>query len=245
MTPGFYDEQVASDYDATSVEMFDDAVLGPTVDFLVELAGDGRALEFASGTGRVALPLSSRGIEVAGIELSQPMVNQMSAKPGADRVPVTIGDMATTRVDGTFKLVYLVYNTIMNLLTQDEQVACFRNAGEHLEPGGHFVIEVIVPSLRRLPMGETFVPFDISDGHVGVDEYDVASQRLISHHYWVHDGRGRTSDSPHRYGWPAEYDLMARLAGMTLRQRWSNWDREAFTSESTSHVSVWEKAEAR
>lgn len=244
MTDGIYDERVAAGYDAASAEMFDDAVLGPTIDFLAELAGDGRALEFAIGTGRVALPLSSRGVEVAGIEMSQPMVDQMLAKPGADRVPVTIGNMATTRVDGAFTLVYLVYNTIMNLLTQDEQVACFRNAGEHLEQGGHFVIEVMLPSLRRLPPGETFVPFDISDGHIGVDEYDVVNQRLVSHHYWVQEGRGQTHDSPHRYGWPAEYDLMARLAGMTLHQRWSNWSREAFTSDSTSHVSVWEKGQA-
>lgn len=241
MTHGIFDERLAANYDTTSADMYDDAVLGPTIDFLAQLADNGRALEFAIGTGRVALPLSARGIEVAGIELSQPMVDQMVAKPGADKISVTIGDMATTQVEGTFKLVYLVYNTIMNLLSQDEQVECFRNASMHLEAGGNFVIEVMIPSLRRLPIGETFVPFDVSQGHIGVDEYDVANQRLISHHYWVDNDRGQTLDFPCRYAWPAEYDLMARLAGMTLRQRWSNWNQEAFTSESTSHISVWEK----
>jgi hypothetical protein len=153
---------------------------------------------------------------------------------------VTIGDMATTRVDGTFTLVYLVYNTISNLLAQDQQVQCFRNAAEHLDRGGHFVVEVSVPRLRRLPLGETFVPFDVSADHVGVDEFDVVEQRLISHHYWVRNGEGRTFRSDHRYVWPAELDLMAQLAGMALAQRWSSWRRDPFTSESTSHVSVWQ-----
>lgn len=241
MTQGIWNAEVARHYDAHAADMFDDAVLGPTVDFLTDLAAGGRALEFAIGTGRVALPLSSRGVEVAGIELSHPMVSQMMAKPGADRIPVMIGDMASARVSGPFRLVYLVYNTITNLLSQGQQVACFQNAAAHLETGGHFVIEVMVPGLRRLPIGERFVPFDVSRNHAGVDEYDVANQRLISHHYWVEDGAGGTFDSTHRYAWPAEYDLMARLAGMTLSQRWSSWERDPFTSESTSHVSVWTK----
>ncbi len=242
MTGGFFDERVAAGYDDTCGDMNDPAVLGPTIDFLADLAGDGRALEFAVGTGRVALPLSERGVEVCGIELSPAMAAQLASKPGAERVPVTIGDMTTTRVDGDFRLVYLVYNTITNLLTQDEQVACFRNAAAHLDCGGRFVIEVMVPALQKLPPGETSVAFDVSPGHVGIDEYDVANQRLVSHHYWITDGRASTFDSPHRYAWPAEYDLMARLAGLSLSERWSNWQRDPFTSDSTSHVSVWRKS---
>ena len=239
-TAGLWGAEVAAAYDASCAEMFDPDVLGPTVDFLARLAGGGRALEFASGTGRVALPLADRGVDVAGIELSEAMVAAMRAKPGMQRVAVTVGDMATTRVPGRFRLVYLVFNTITNLLTQHEQVACFRNAAAHLEPGGAFVIEVIVPALRRLPPGERFVPFDVSDRHIGVDEYDVVAQRLVSHHHsTTPDGRAVVFRSPHRYAWPAEYDLMGQLAGMELAERWAGWDRSPFTAESTSHVSVW------
>ena len=234
-------DAVAAMYDQSAPEMYTAEVLGPAVDFLADIAGDGRALEFAVGTGRVGLALSERGVEVHGIELSGPMVDQMLAKPGADRIGVTIGDMATTRVDGTFRVVYLVYNTITNLLTQRDQVDCFLNAAAHLEPGGKFVIEVFVPQLQRLPVGERFVPFDVGVGHLGIDEYDVVNQLLVSHHYWITKGQATTFDSPHRYAWPAEYDLMARIAGLTLSERWGNWDREPFTNESTSHVSVWEK----
>jgi len=241
VTNELWDRRVAAGYDAASAEMFSDDVLGPTVDFLAPLAERGRTLELAIGTGRVALALRARGVDVHGIDSSPSMVEQLRAKPGGDTIPVTIGDMATARVAGTFALVYLVYNTITNLLTQDEQVACFCNASAHLDAGGSFVIEVFVPSLRRLPVGERFVPFDVTPGHIGVDEFDVANQRLISHHFFVGDGRGDTFDSPHRYAWPAEYDLMARIAGLTRRERWSNWHRDPFTSESTSHISVWRK----
>jgi SAM-dependent methyltransferase len=234
-------DAVAASYDQSCGDMFDNDVLEPTVAFLAGLAGGGSALEFAVGTGRVALPLSAAGVDVHGLELSGPMVEELLKKPGADRVAITIGDMATTRVEGTFTLVYLVYNTITNLLTQDEQVACFRNAAAHLQPGGTFVIEVFVPRLQRLPVGERFVPFDVTPGHLGIDEYDVANQMLISHHYWISNRRSEEFDSPHRYAWPAEYDLMAKLAGLRLRERWSNWQREPFTSTSTSHISVWEK----
>ena len=221
--------------------MFDESVLGPTVDLLADLAGDGGALEFAIGTGRVGLPLSRRGVDVAGIELSRPMADQMMSKPGADEIAVTIGDMATTRVDGEFSLVYLVFNTITNLLTQDAQVECFRNAARHLRPGGVFLIEVLVPRLRRLQPGERYVPFDVSDDHLGFDEYDVVNQMLVSHHYWVSEGRSEKWQSPHRFAWPAEYDLMARIAGMKLAERWADWHRQPFTSDSTSHISVWQK----
>jgi SAM-dependent methyltransferase len=241
VTDGFFDERIAAGYDDACGELNDPAVLGPTVEFLAQLAGGRRALEFAVGTGRVAIPLSARGVPVVGVELSSAMVDLMQTKPGAERVDVVIGDMATTRVAGSFGLVYLVYNTITNLLSQDRQVDCFRNAAAHLEPGGCFVVEVFVPALGRLPPGEAFVPFDVSAGHVGVDEYDVANQMLVSHHYWVSDGQATTLDSPHRYAWPAEYDLMARLAGLSLRERWSDWHRRPFTSDSNAHVSVWEK----
>jgi len=243
VTHGLFDERIAATYDATCGDMNNPAVLEPTIDFLADLARNGRALEFAIGTGRVALPLRARGVEVHGIELSQPMVDQMLAKPGGEEIPVTVGDMATTRVEGTFELAYLVYNTITNLLTQDEQVECFRNAAAHLNPGGYFVIEVFVPDLRRLPPGEDFVPFDISPDHVGIDEYDVANQTLISHHYWISNDHAETVDTTHRYAWPAEYDLMARLVGLAFHGRWSNWLREPFTSKSTSHVSVWQKTD--
>jgi SAM-dependent methyltransferase len=223
-----------------SADMFEPSVLDPAVRFLADLTGDGAALELGIGTGRLALPLSARGIQVHGIDVSRPMVERLRAKRGADAVGVTIGDFATTRVDGSFRLVYLVFNTIMNLVTQDEQVACFRNAAAHLEPGGCFVIEVGVPGLQRLPPGETVRAFTVSPTRLGFDEYDVAAQILYSHHFWVEDGTLETFSAPYRYVWPSELDLMARLAGMTLRERWSDWHRSPFTSDSTSHVSVWQ-----
>ncbi|HEY2374170.1 MAG TPA: class I SAM-dependent methyltransferase [Gaiellaceae bacterium] len=231
----------AAGYDDSLGAMGSAETIQATVDVLAELAGDGRALEFAIGTGRIALPLAERGVAVSGIDLSEPMVEQLRAKPGGAGIPVTIGDVAATRVDGTFRLVYLVYNTINNLTTQDGQVACFENAARHLEPGGSFVIEVGVPDLRRLPPGERFVPFSVTPTHVGVDEYDVVDQGLISHHYGVGDGQTRQISVPFRYVWPAELDLMARMAGLSLRERWEDWDRSPFTSESRKHVSVWSK----
>ena len=237
-----FDEQIATRYDETSVDMYRAEVLDPAVDFLVELAGDGAALEFGIGTGRVALPLSGRGVPVHGIDLSEPMLEELRRKPGSEQIALTVGDFARTRVDDTFRLAYLVFNTITNLTTQDEQVACFRNAAAHLEPGGHFVIEVFVPELRRVPPGERVRAFDVRRTHLAFDEYtDFAAQILYSHHYWVEDGDLRTFSAPYRYVWPAELDLMARLAGMTLRERWAGWTREPFTDESASHVSVWEK----
>jgi len=222
--------------------MFDPAVVGTTVDFLAGLAGEGRALELGIGTGRIALPLANRGVPIHGIDLSEEMVARLRVKLGAKEIGVTIGDFATTRVDGTFSLAYVVFNTIGNLTTQEAQVECFRNVAAHLESGGFFVVELGVPELRRLPPGERFVIFDKSEAHVGIDEYDVADQRLVSHHYSRRDdGAFEYGSLPFRYVWPAELDLMARLAGMTLRERWSGWSRESFTSESTSHVSVWQK----
>jgi SAM-dependent methyltransferase len=211
------------------------------VRFLADLAGDGAALELGIGTGRIALPLSRRGVRVHGIDLSPSMVARLRAKPGADDIGVTIGDFATTRVAGTFRLAYLVYNTIMNLTTQDEQVECFRTVAAHLEVGGCFAIEVMVPALQRLPPGETVRAFTVTPTRLGFDEYDIRSQILVSHHYRVVDGQLDVFSAPFRYVWPSELDLMARLAGLTLRERWSGWDREPFTSESATHVSVWEK----
>ena len=238
----YFDERIAKGYDAASTDMYEPAVLEPAVDFLAELAGEGAALELGIGTGRIALPLSQRGVHVHGIELSPAMVEQLRAKPGADDIGVTIGDFATTKVDGTFTLAYLVFNTITNLTTQDEQVECFRNVAAHLQPGGRFVIEVFIPVLQRLPPGETVRAFTVSPTRLGFDQYDVATQILFSHHYWVVDGRLEVFSAPYRYVWPSELDLMARLAGMTLRERWSGWERQPFTSDSTTHVSVWEKA---
>jgi SAM-dependent methyltransferase len=236
-----FGEELAARYDESSADMFDPAVVDPAVDFLAELAGDGAALELGIGTGRIALPLSQRGVRVHGIDLSEAMVARLREKPGAEDIGVTIGDFATTRVEGSFSLAYLVFNTINNLTTQDEQVACFQNVAAHLEPGGCFVVEVGIPQLQRLPPGETVRPFDVSPTHLGFDEYDVASQGLISHHYSLVEGAWQAASTPFRYVWPAELDLMARLAGMTLRERWSGWQREPFTSESTNHVSVWRK----
>jgi SAM-dependent methyltransferase len=241
---GYFDERVAARYDESEAEMFDPAVVDPVVDFLVELAGSGRALELGIGTGRIALPLAQRGVPVHGVELSQAMVARLRAKPGGDNVGVTIGDFATTTVDGTFSVAYLVFNTIMNLRTQGAQVACFRNVAAHLEPGGCFVVEVGVPDLRRLPPGETIRAFHVSKTRWGFDEYDVAKQGLISHHFEIVDGRLERLSIPFRYVWPAELDLMAELAGMRLRERWSGWRREPFTSESRRHVSIWEKPAA-
>ena len=236
----YFDERIAARYDSEG-GVFAPEVVEPTVDLLAQLAGDGGALELGIGTGRIALPLSRRGVRVHGIDLAPAMVARLRAKPGADAIGVTIGDFATTQVQGTFRLAYLVFNTIMNLTTQDEQVACFRNVAAHLEPGGCFLIEVMIPALRRLPPGETVRAFTLSPTYVGFDEYDVAAQILHSHHYNVIDGKLDVSSAPYRYVWPAELDLMAQLAGMTLRDRWSGWKREPFTSESTSHVSVWQK----
>jgi len=236
-----FGERVAARYDFDAADLFDPEIVEPTVDLLEELAAGGAALELGIGTGRIALPLARRGVPVHGIDLSESMVAQLRRKPGGAELPVAIGDFATTRVDGRFSLVYLVFNTIMNLTTQAEQVACFRNAAAHLEPGGRFVVEVGVPTLRRLPPGQTAVPFHVTDGYVGFDEIDPATQRLVSHHLRDRgDGSFEHRSIPFRYAWPAELDLMAALAGMSLRDRWSGWTREPFTSESTGHVSVWE-----
>jgi SAM-dependent methyltransferase len=240
MPEDYFGERVAARYD-NDAEMFDPAVVDPAVDFLAGLAGDGAVLELGIGTGRIALPLARRGVRVQGIDLSEAMVARLRAKPGGENIEVAIGDFATTRVDGTFSLAYLVFNTIMNLTTQDEQVACFENVAAHLEPGGCFVIEVGLPDLQRLPAGETFRPFRVTPTRLGFDEYDVVAQGLVSHHYVLLDGTWEVNSVPFRYVWPAELDLMARLAGLRLRERWSSWRREPFTSESTEHVSVWEK----
>ena len=239
---GYFDEQVAATYDDDG-PMFDPAVVTRTVDFLEKLAGGRRMLELGIGTGRIALPLAERGVYVQGIELSCAMNARLRAKPGGDEIGVTIGDFSTTTVEGSFSLVYLVYNTIENLTKQAAQVACFRNASAHLEPGGSFVIEVEVPQLRRLPPGDNFRVFSASEDYFGIDEIDVVTQRAVSHHISIVDGTLDRWSMPFRYVWPSELDLMAQLAGMSLRERWGDWNREPFTSESRKHVSVWEKQE--
>ena len=246
MTGDLWGEDVARGYDEDSSWMFSPELLGPTCDVLVDLADGRRALEFAIGTGRVGVPLAGRGVPVAGIEMSPAMAARLREKrvPGsaAAGIDMVWGDMASARVEGEFGLVYLVFNTITNLLEQDEQVECFRNAARHLAPGGYFLVEVAVPELQRLPPGETARPFHIGREHLGFDTFDLVEQRLTSHHYrFTEDGRVSRFESHHRYAWPAEYDLMARIAGLERFARWSGWDRAEFTAASTSHVSVWRK----
>jgi SAM-dependent methyltransferase len=235
-----WDVDAAQRYDTPGAGMFAPEVLGPTVDRLVELAGDGRVLEFAVGTGRVAVPLAERGVAVTGIELSRPMVEQLRTKVDDETIPVVVGDMATARAPGEYTLVYLVFNTISNLLSQAEQVACFRNAARHLGPGGRFVIELSVPGLRTLPPGQQAAVFHAEPGYIGLDTYDVLNQRLVSHHFrFGEHSEAQLFRSPHRYIWPAELDLMAQLAGFELESRHADWAGSEFTGESRSHVSVY------
>jgi len=229
----------AERYDAEDAAMFSPEVLGPTVDFLADLAGDGRALELAIGTGRVGVALHRHGVPVTGIELSEPMAAKVHTKVDPADLPVVIGDMATTRVEGEFTLVYLVYNTITNLLTQAEQVECFRNAARHLAAGGRFVVECGIPPLRFLPPGQVAVPFDVSDDHLGFDTFDLTRQLLTSHHVTRTEDGWRRGESTHRFVWPAEMDLMATIAGLELEARFAGWDRTPLTDDSGSAVSVW------
>ncbi|MEJ3745486.1 class I SAM-dependent methyltransferase [Actinomycetes bacterium KLBMP 9797] len=232
-----WDVDAARGYDTPGVGMFAPEVLGPTVDRLAALAGDGPALEFAIGTGRVAIPLAERGVPVTGIELSPPMIDQLRTK--AD-IPVVVGDMATATAPGTYTLVYLVFNAISNLPTQAEQVACFRNAARHLAPGGRFVIELWVPELRKLPPGQQAVVWHAEPGFIGLDTYDTLRQHVVSHHFHFTDGReARLFRSSHRYIWPAELDLMGQLGGFELESRHADWSGAEFTADSRSHVSVY------
>ena len=241
---GYFGESVAASYDESSAEMFTPEMVDPAVDLLAGLAGDGRALELAIGTGRLALPLARRGVPVHGIDRSRAMVARLRAKPGGDAIGVTIGDFATTRVEGTFTLASLVYNTIMNLTTQAAQVDCFRNVAAHLSAGGCFVIETMLPELRRLPPGQNLCAYHVSPTRWACDRYDVATQALSSNSVDLVDGRAEYRSIPFRYVWPAELDLMAQLAGLRLRERWDGWSRQPFTGEGGGHVSVWERAAA-
>ncbi|GAA1525900.1 class I SAM-dependent methyltransferase [Dactylosporangium maewongense] len=238
---GYFGERVAARYDESSREMADPAVVKPAVDTLVELADGGPALELGIGTGRIALPLAARGVPVHGIDMSRAMVARLREKPGGDAIGVTIGDFATARVDQSFAVAYLVFNTIMNLTTQAAQVACFRNVAAHLQPGGRFAVEVMMPDLRRLPPGQDVVPFLVSETRWAYDLYDVATQSMSSNYVEISGGRGGFRSIPFRYVWPAELDLMAQIAGLRPLARWANWQQEPFTSESVQHVSVWEK----
>ena len=239
-----WDREWAEVYDRIYAAMFEPSVLGPMVGVLAGLAGGGPALEFAVGTGRVALALSGQGVAVHGLELSEPMAGRLSAKPGAQAVPVTIGDMTAARVaGGPFRLVYLVANTLMNVTAQDEQVAVFANAARHLAPGGCFVVEVIVPQLRRVPPGEAARVFTFDPDHVGIEIFEDPVRQIAWSHHWVDvDGRLMRHSAPYRYVWPSELDLMAKLTGFSLRDRWAGWDGEPFTSDSRSQVAVFEKA---
>lgn len=242
MTHDHFGPEVAARYDADSAAMFAPEALLPAVDRLQALSGGGPALELAIGTGRIALPLAARGVAVTGIELSPAMVEQLRAKPGGADIPVVLGDMATTTIDATFALAYLVFNTIVNLTTQDAQLQCFVNAAAHLDPGGCFVVEVNVPQLRRLPPGESANVIAVEDDYWGINEIDVVDQRMVSHHFMLTDEGIRHRPIPFRYVWPSELDLMARFAGLRLRDRWGDWSGAPFTAQSRSHVSVWEKA---
>lgn len=239
MPHNIFTGQVAASYDRESAEMFDAHVLETTADFLADAANGGAILEFAIGTGRVALPLSQRGLAVSGIDISSDMLDQLRRKPGSESIATVVGDFTTTSVPGTFALVYLVYNTIGNVTTQAEQVACFQNAARHLAPGGRFVIELWIPDLRRYPPGVPAFPFTVTPSHLGFDEMDTATQLGVSHHYFIEGDRVTLFDTPWRYAWPSELDLMAQIAGLTLEERWGDWDRSPFTSESRKHVSVW------
>jgi SAM-dependent methyltransferase len=238
---GYFDEEVAAGYDAATSGMHGQSVIDAIIDVLADLAGDGRALEFGVGTGRIALPLARRGVEVYGIDISKAMVARMRDKPDGKAIGVTIGDFADARAPGEFSLTYLVFNTINNLTTQDEQVACFVNAANHLQPGGFFVIEVGVPALRLLPPGQRAVPFDVGDAAWAYDLYDCATQSMSSNYVDDVDGHARLRSIPFRYVWPSELDLMARIAGLALIERYEDWDRRPFSHESTRHVSIWRK----
>lgn len=237
-----WDADAAANYDTAGAGMFAPEVIEPTVDRLAALAGGGRALEFAIGTGRVAIPLAARGVPVVGIEYSRHMIDRMREKVDEATIPVVQGDMSTTRIDGEFSLVYLVFNTISNLLEQDQQIECFRNAARHLNYGGHFVIELWVPTLRSLPPGNDASVGTVEDGYILFDTVDTVAQRVVSHHFRFGAGReARLDRTPHRYIWPAELDLMGRLAGFELESRHADWRGTGFTSESPSHVSVYRK----
>ncbi len=237
---GYFNEIVASTYDY-DVDSFNPEAVAPVVNFLAELANGGSALEFGIGTGRIALPLAIKGVEVHGIDISNAMLTKLAQKTGGDRIPVTQGDFATTLCGKSFSLVYLIFNTIMNLKTQDEQVKCFQNAASHLNPGGNFVIEVMVPALQLIPFGEKNYVFDLCDDHWGVDTYDVVSQSVESHHVRVRNQKLEMSSIPFRYVWASELDLMAKIANLKLKARWGSWKKEPFTNTSRYHVSVWEK----
>ncbi|MGH3203318.1 MAG: class I SAM-dependent DNA methyltransferase [Streptosporangiaceae bacterium] len=238
---GFFGGRVAASYDDPSDRMFQPEVVDPVVSLLADLAGSGRALELAIGTGRIGLPLSQRGVPVHGIELSRAMVARLRGKPGGEAIPVTIGDMATTRVDGSFAVAYLVYNTINNLTTQEAQVACFRNVAQHLSPGGCFVIETGIPNLRYLPPGQDILGYRAGPGRIVSYTFDHATQHYRGHYVEFANGSGEYRTIPFRYVWPSELDLMAQLAGLRLRNRWADWNHEPFTTDSRSHVSVWER----
>jgi SAM-dependent methyltransferase len=237
---GYFDERCAAIYDHDAAA-FDPDVIRPVVDFLAKLAEGGRVLEFGIGTGRIALPLTQRGLSVDGIDMSKAMVARLRSKPGGKAIDVTIGDFATTSKERQYSVVYLIFNTINNLTSQAAQVACFKNAAAHLLPGGYFVIEVGVPALQRLPLGETMLVFHRSETHLGIDEYDVVTQGFTSHHLTIAGDQVERRSIPFRYVWPSELDLMAEMAGMTLQGRWGGWSEEPFTKTSSSHVSIWRK----
>ena len=238
---GYFGEDVAETYDQNHGGN-DPALIQKTVDCLFDLSKGGEILEFAIGTGRIAIPLVERGARVKGIELSNAMVRRLREKQLGKQIEVEIGDMTTSHVSGDFSLVYLVFNTIDNLTTQEAQVACFRNASRHLKAGGRFLIETLVPPIQKIPFGETLRAFETSRHHFGVDAFDIATQTYTSNHVWMTEDGYRHQSIPFRYAWPSEMDLMAEMAGLSLEHRWADWDRSAFDRMSIRHISVWRKA---
>lgn len=239
--PDHFDEPVAATYDEDLEDMFTEAEVAPVVNVLASLCGERGALEFGIGTGRIAIPLAERGVQVTGIDLSAAMLKRAAGKSGANNIPLVQGDFATTQIDGEFDLVYLIFNTIMNLTTQEAQLACFENAARHLKPGGHFVIEVMIPRLQWLNPGEKHMVWDFSPEHRGIDEYEIATQGLTSHHTYFKDGNPTLVSTPCRYVWPSELDLMAKLSGMKLVSRWQDWHGTEFTSDSRDQIVIWQK----
>ena len=236
--PTAYGAKIADEYDRLYEGMLD---TDAAVACMADLAAGGPVLELGIGTGRLAIPLVERGLRVDGVESSPAMVDQLRARPGGDGIDVVIGDFADVTVPGSFRLVVLALNTIFALPSQDAQVACFANAASHLEPGGRFVVEAWVPDPSRFVGGSAVTVRRLRDDHVSLDvaHLDPVAQRMTTTQVSLRDGEVRLYPANHRYAWPSEFDLMARLAGLTLEQRWGGWDRRPFTDASSTHVSLY------
>ena len=239
-----YGDRIADVYDELYEDLASPALVAPMVDVLANLAGGGRALELGIGTGRIALPLAGRGVEVHGIDASAAMVDKMRRKPGGGRIPVTMADFADVDADGRFSLVYVVFNTFFALLTQDAQVRCFANVASRLSEGGVFLVEAFAPDLTRFERGQNIQAGVVETDRVSIDlsRHDAVAQTVESSHVHISEQGVRLYPVKLRYAWPSELDLMARVAGMRLRSRWGDWQGGPFTASSTNHVSAYELA---